>query len=85
MCLFSGSLRSKLPYSSVLILVWLLGRVSIFLARMLTLFQQLPTMTACGGRKRGRTTGVYKFYRAKLFFFPIVFHDFKGFYRKDVV
>ena len=34
MCLFSGSRRSKLPYSSVLILVWLLGRVSIVLARM---------------------------------------------------
>ena len=28
MCLFSGSRRSKLPCSSVLILVWLLGRVS---------------------------------------------------------
>ena len=55
MCLFSGSLKSKLPYSSVLILVWLLGRVSIFLARMLTLFQQLPTMTACGvGREGGQ-------------------------------
>ena len=33
MCLFSGSRRSKLPYSSGLILVWLLGRVSIVLAR----------------------------------------------------
>ena len=32
MCLFSGSRRSKLPYSSVLILVWLLGRVSVVLA-----------------------------------------------------
>ena len=31
MCLFSGSRRSKLPYSSVLISVWLLGRVSIVL------------------------------------------------------
>ena len=35
MCLFSGSRRFKLQDSSVLILVWLLGRISIVLARML--------------------------------------------------
>ena len=35
MCLLSGSFRSKLPYSSVLILVSMLRRASIFLARML--------------------------------------------------